>query len=94
MQKRMIAKYSGKCSHSGAPIYPGDEIIYDTVTRKAFFTEPGDCRVMDSGSSYLATRTKTKKIYISDVFNVNGREFYRNKQGRCIDAPCCGCCTI
>jgi hypothetical protein len=20
--------------------------------------------------------------------------FYRNKQGRCIDAPCCGCCTI
>lgn len=20
--------------------------------------------------------------------------FYRNSRGRCIDAPCCGCCTI
>jgi hypothetical protein len=20
--------------------------------------------------------------------------FYRNKRGRCEDAPCCGCCTI
>jgi hypothetical protein len=20
--------------------------------------------------------------------------FYRNPRGRCIDAPCCGCCTI
>jgi len=20
--------------------------------------------------------------------------FYRNARGRCIDAPCCGCCTI
>jgi hypothetical protein len=20
--------------------------------------------------------------------------FYRNSNGRCIDAPCCGCCTI
>jgi len=22
------------------------------------------------------------------------REFYRNRNGRCEDAPCCGCCTI
>jgi hypothetical protein len=32
--------------------------------------------------------------YISDVFNLGGAEFYRNKAGRCEDAPCCGCCTI
>ena len=24
----------------------------------------------------------------------DGQEFYRNKAGRCEDAPCCGCCTI
>jgi hypothetical protein len=23
----------------------------------------------------------------------DGREFYRNKRGRCEDAPCCGCCN-
>jgi hypothetical protein len=22
------------------------------------------------------------------------KTFYRNARGRCIDAPCCGCCTI
>lgn len=86
MQKRMLARYPGKCAHSGAPIYRGDEITFDTVTRKAFLTEPGDCHV--------ATRTKTPKTYVSDVFNIGGREFYRNKSGLCIDAPCCGCCTI
>jgi len=33
--------------------------------------------------------------YVSHVFNFgNGREYYRNKAGRCEDAPCCGCCTI
>lgn len=24
----------------------------------------------------------------------SGGTFYRNKNGRCEDAPCCGCCTI
>ena len=24
----------------------------------------------------------------------SGDTFYRNARGRCIDAPCCGCCTI
>jgi len=23
----------------------------------------------------------------------SGAELYRNKQGRCEDAPCCGCCN-
>lgn len=28
-------------------------------------------------------------------FGENGPStFYRNKRGKCIDAPCCGCCTI
>ena len=30
----------------------------------------------------------------SDIFQINGREYYRNKRGKCEDAPCCGCCTI
>ena len=24
----------------------------------------------------------------------SGATFYRNARGRCIDAPCCGCCTF
>ncbi len=30
---------------------------------------------------------------VSDIWTSGGREFYRNKKGRCEDAPCCGCCN-
>jgi hypothetical protein len=48
---------------------------------------------IDTRSAYLVQRTVSKN-YISDIFNFNGNEYYRNKNGLCIDAPCCGCCTI
>ena len=86
MRKTMLAKYRGRCALSGAPIYPGDQITYDTATKKAFLCEPGDCNVT---GAYLGQKKR-----ISDVFSIGGHEYYRNKQGRCIDAPCCGCCTI
>jgi len=91
MQKSMIAKYRGICALTGAPINPGDSIVYDTVAKRAFISEPGNCQV---DTDYLATRTRTPKGYRSHVFNIGGREYYQNKQGRCEDAPCCGCCTI
>jgi hypothetical protein len=91
MQKIMIAKYRGKCAVTGATINPGDEITYCTVTKKAWLTEPGDCLV-DTEGDYLAT--STTKNYVSDVYKVGGREYFRNKRGLCIDAPCCGCCTV
>jgi len=87
MQKVMLAKYRGRCALSGVVINVGDEITYDTTTKKAWLAEPGDCRV--DTSSYLGDKKR-----VSDVFSINGNEFYRNKAGRCIDAPCCGCCTI
>jgi hypothetical protein len=30
---------------------------------------------------------------VSHVWSANGREYYRNRAGRCEDAPCCGCCN-
>ena len=30
---------------------------------------------------------------VSHVWQAGGREYYRNKRGRCEDAPCCGCCN-
>ena len=84
MQKRMIAKYSGIDSRTGAPIRKGDEIVYDTVTHKAWVTDEDEGRLTYQSSDR----------YVSNVFNVGGREYYRNKQGLCIDAPCCGCCTV
>jgi len=84
MIKTMIAKYPGRDARTGAPIRPGDDIQFDTVTRRAWITaEPGAIGLRaDDGR------------YISDVFRTSGGTFYRNKAGRCEDAPCCGCCTI
>jgi hypothetical protein len=30
---------------------------------------------------------------VSDIWSSGGREYYRNRAGRCEDAPCCGCCN-
>ena len=53
MQKIMNAKYPGKCAISGARINRGDQITFDTITRKTWFTEPGDCQVVDDEPNYL-----------------------------------------
>lgn len=42
MIKRMTAKFNGKCAISGAPIYIGDDIMFDTESRKAYFVEHDD----------------------------------------------------
>ena len=75
MIKTMKARFKSTDYRTGQPIHAGDDIQYDTVSRKAWLYEPGDMRV-------------------SDVIGIGGKEFYRNKGGRCEDAPCCGCCTI
>ena len=31
---------------------------------------------------------------VSDTIQFGDCVFYRNRAGRCEDAPCCGCCTI
>ena len=41
--------------------------------------------------TYLA---RASGAYVSHVWSTGGREYFQNKRGRCIDAPCCGCCNI
>jgi len=56
--KSMRAKYPGRCAQSGARINPGDDIKFDTVTRRAWLEEPGDTRVIfnDGGTFYRNPR--------------------------------------
>jgi hypothetical protein len=42
MLKRMTAKFNGKCAMSGFPITKGDDIMFDTVSRKAYIMEHND----------------------------------------------------
>ena len=87
MIKTMNARYPGRDAITGARINPGDEIQFDTITRRAWIAEPGD---MDDGQQDVS---RHNPAWISHVWNSGGREYYQNKRGRCEDAPCCGCCN-
>jgi hypothetical protein len=78
MIKTMTARYAGRDAQTGQRFNAGAEIRYDTATRKAWLSE-----------------APIRTDYVSHVIDFgDGREYYRNKNGRCEDAPCCGCCTI
>jgi hypothetical protein len=42
----------------------------------------------------LVNRKHPADDYVSYEIRTSGGTFYRNKRGRCEDAPCCGCCTF
>ena len=90
MIKTMQARYAGFDSRTGASIRPGDQIQYDTATRRAWLSEPGD--MSDLGDEQQAA-SRYNPSWVSHVWTSGGREYYRNKAGRCEDAPCCGCCN-
>ena len=90
MIKTMQARYAGFDSRTGASIRPGDQIQYDTATRRAWLSEPGD--MADMGDDQQAA-SRYNPTWVSHVWNSGGKEYYRNKAGRCEDAPCCGCCN-
>ncbi len=58
-------------------------------------------RAVINKGDWILYDTVTKKAVLEadrDTITFFGEHgpntFYRNKKGRCIDAPCCGCCTI
>ena len=64
---------------------------------------PGKCartgRAIKPGDviSFTAARKAVlvqQQHNVSDTVQFGDRTFYRNRAGRCEDAPCCGCCTI
>jgi hypothetical protein len=54
--------------------------------------KPGD--VITFTTARKAVLVQRMHNGVSDVIQFGDNTFYRNKAGRCEDAPCCGCCTI
>jgi len=107
--KTMTARYPGKCARTGAPIRPGDLIVYagkgraylsdlipaiDPDLALARSIDP-DLASSDPDAASHAGRYLRQSLErgVSHVWNSGGRELYRNRRGRCEDAPCCGCCN-
>lgn len=59
---------------------------------------PGRCAATGKAirPGNLAQFNPARKVVLagSDSITFGDRTFYRNRAGRCEDAPCCGCCTI
>lgn len=107
--RTMIAKYPGQCTRTGAPIRPGDTIVWQGRGRAYLAdlvpaTDPDADYVraidpeladLDSEAAASAGRYLRRAMSrgVSDIWTSGGREFYRNRRGRCEDAPCCGCCN-
>lgn len=92
----MQARFPGTCAATGRRFPKGATIDYDRATKRATLLNapagevdgPDD----EDAGAYLARRTQSAG-YVSHVLTTSGGTFYRNKRGRCEDAPCCGCCT-
>lgn len=107
--KTMIARYPGTCSRTGARINPGDTIVWQgkgkaylsdlipAVDPDASYARSLDPELADSDPDAAAAAGRYLRQSIergvSHIWNSGGREYYRNKKGRCEDAPCCGCCN-
>ena len=106
--KTITAKYPGRCIRTGASIRPGDLIIWhgrgraelagaDTVdpTLAAVADMDPELAATDPDAAIAAGRYMARSMArgVSDIWRADGREYYRNKRGRCEDAPCCGCCN-
>jgi len=66
-----------------------------------FSSRCAQSKALINKGDWILYDTVTKKAILepdSDTITFFGEQgpstFYRNKRGRCIDAPCCGCCTI
>ena len=74
----MIARYPGTCARTGRAIRPGDVITFNGNRKAVLVQQQHNDLVSDT------------IVFFGDS---GAREFYRNRNGRCEDAPCCGCCT-
>lgn len=65
--------------------YPG------TCARTGRAIRPGDVISFNNARKPVLVQQHDR---VSDTVQFGDRTFYRNRAGRCEDAPCCGCCTI
>jgi len=75
----MLNRFAGRCHYCGGGVP----------------AKGGDCFKVNGRWAVAHLSCKSSEKSEVDVIKFSsGEEFYRNKKGRCEDAPCCGCCTI
>jgi hypothetical protein len=90
----MQARFSSQ-SATGSRINAGDSIVYDKTTRQAWLVRDLDPDLdLDTALAVARRMLADSGHTVSTHIRIGGRDYYRNRRGKCEDAPCCGCCTI
>jgi len=99
--KTLVAKYKGVCQICERAISPGQSINYHGKGR----VEHVECSDADDEESAnedeaaglepgtLASDRRLARQGLSVIRFSSGAVMTQNSRGRCIDAPCCGCCS-
>lgn len=96
--KTMTAKYNGVCTGCGGSIRRGEKLVYGgrglTFHGACNPAEATDTAPDDYSNVNPATGGRMSNSARVTTFRTSsGWTGTRNSRGRCIDAPCCGCCT-
>jgi hypothetical protein len=76
-------KYSGSCHVCGA----------DVKARAGYLDGKRGRRWLVACQECVGSGAGKSRAGITVTRFSSGAEVYRNARGRCIDAPCCGCCS-
>jgi len=105
--KTMTARFPGTCKACGEAIHKGDPINFFGKGHAEHcdcedpgnpaHEHPDDDDYREEGfppsRAHLASDRRSARNGISVVRFSSGHVMTQNSKGRCIDAPCCGCCS-
>lgn len=82
------ARYSGACAACSGRLAVGDRIAHGG---RGQALHPACAAAGDV--SPVGNRRRSRSRRVHEFRTSSGWVGYQNAAGRCIDAPCCGCCT-
>jgi len=92
--KRMKARYRGTCGKCRGSVVPGQMIDYAGRGRVIHTACPdgnGPDGYTEINPATGQRMSDNARVHVATFSS--GHSVTRNVNGRCIDAPCCGCCT-
>lgn len=88
----MKNRYDANCNECRRPVPAGEGTLHKTRRYgRTFWLVSCGC---DEAGESAAQRISAGNSTSYGVVTSSGWVGYRNRAGRCLDAPCCGCCTF
>ena len=87
----MVNRYKGKCTFCGQVVKARKGLLLGR--RGAYSVAHNSCYEAAPDNEGEATALALSRSNVVVTTFSSGKSVYRNRRGRCEDAPCCGCCS-